>query len=393
MEQQQKQFEEQIAQAKAVIEKLDNKDFSLYFFTLDTRGNPTAGIANIYEHVKVLNSLGYKAVILHERNDYKLRGDENGQGIAEWLGEEYANLPHASIEGQELNVTPSDFIIIPEIFSNIMDQVKGFPCKKIVFSQSYDYLLELLPIGKKWNIDYGFNDVITTSEKQARYLSSLFPSIRTHVVPVSIPTYFKPSDKPKLPIISILTKNQTDATKIAKSFYLQFPIYKWVTFKELRGLSREEFASALGKSCLAVWVDDQAGFGTFPIEAMESNTPVIGKMPNLIPEWMEQQDSEGNFSIKNNGIWTNTTLNIPELIATYLKVWLEDSVPSDLMTGIAESTGTYTSEKQVEAITSVYAGLVENRKAEIGNLMANLEKQYTELTESITKKLWNTIKQ
>jgi hypothetical protein len=108
-------------------------------------------------------------------------------------------------------------------------------------------------------------------------------------------------------------------------------------------------------------------------------------MPNLIPEWMEQQDAEGNLSIKNNGIWTNTTLNIPELIATYMKVWLEDSVPTDLIESIKESTGQYTSEKQVEAITSVYAGLVENRKAEIGNLLATLEQQYTELTESVTK--------
>jgi hypothetical protein len=37
------------------------------FFTLDTKGNPTAGIANIYEHVKLLNELGYNATILHEK--------------------------------------------------------------------------------------------------------------------------------------------------------------------------------------------------------------------------------------------------------------------------------------------------------------------------------------
>ena len=147
-------FEEQIKQGKLVLEKLDNKDFSLYFFTLDTKGNPTAGIANIYEHVKVLNKLGYKAFILHEKNDYKLKGDENGTSVCEWLGEEYANLPHVSIERQDLNISPADFIIIPEIFANLMDQVKGFPCKKIVFSQSYDYLLELLPLGKRWNVCY-----------------------------------------------------------------------------------------------------------------------------------------------------------------------------------------------------------------------------------------------
>ena len=381
MKQQKEQFETQISQGKAVLEKLQNKDFSLYFFTIDTKGNPTAGIANIYEHVKVLNELGYKASILHEKNDYKLRGDASGQGISDWLGEEYAALPHLSIESQNLNISPADFIIIPEIFSSIMDQVKGFPCKKIVFSQNYDYLLELLPIGKRWNTDYGFNDVITTSEKQASYLSTLFPSIRTHIVPVSIPSYFKPSDKPKIPMVAILTRNHGDAAKIAKSFYLQYPMYKWVTFKELRGLPRKQFATELGKCCLAIWVDDPSGFGTFPVEAIECETPVIGKIPNLVPEWMESKDADGNLVIKNNGVWTNTTINIPELIATYLKVWLEDSVPSDLLEGIKESKGQYTEEKQKETMKAVYGELFKNREAEIEFLIKNLETQYNEFTE------------
>ena len=375
MEEQKKQIETQLAQVKTVLENLENKNFSLYFFTLDTKGNPTAGIANIYEHVKLLNELGYKASILHEKNDYKLKGDDNGQGISDWLGDEYAALPHTSIEAQQLQVSPSDFIIIPEIFSNIMDQVKGFPCKKIVFSQSYDYLLELLPIGKRWNVDYGFNDVITTSVKQAQYLGNLFPSLRTHVVPVSIPKYFKNSDKPKIPLITIVTRNQGDAAKIAKSFYLQYPVYKWVSFKELRGLSRQQFATELGQSCLSVWLDDGAGFGTFPLEAMECLTPVIGKIPNMIPEWMEGRDEAGNQIIKNNGVWTNTTLNIPELIATYVKVWFEDSVPTDLINAMKESQGQYTPERQKTELTNIYFGLVENRKAEFKSIMATLQTQ------------------
>ncbi len=382
MEEQKKQMDEQINQLKSVIDKLETKDFSLYFFTLDTKGNPTAGIANIYEHVKVLNELGYKAAILHEKNDYKLRGDENGNGVADWLGEEYAQLPHISIEGQELQISPADFIIIPEIFSNIMDQVKGFPCKKIVLSQSYDYLLELLPVGKRWDIDYGFIDVITTSEKQSQYVKSLFPSIRTHVVPVSIPTYFKDSDKPKKPIVAVHTRNQGDAAKLAKSFYLQFPIYKWVTFKELRGLSREKFAAQLSESCVAVWIDDVSGFGTFPLEAIECNTPVIGKMPNMIPEWMEATDAEGNAYINNNGVWTNTTLNIPELIATYMKVWLEDSVPQDLLDGIKNTQGKYTPEKQKTTMESVYENLVYTRTNELKITLEKLEESLLETTNA-----------
>ena len=173
MEEKFKQFHDQIEQGKSVIDRLNKKDFAFYFFTLDTKGNPTAGVANIYEHVKTLNELGFKAAILHEKNDYKLKGDEKGHGIADWLGEEYANLPHVSIEAQQLNVSAADAIIVPEIFANIMDQLKGFPCKRIVLSQSYDYLLDLLPIGKKWNTDFGIYDVITTSERQANYLTSL----------------------------------------------------------------------------------------------------------------------------------------------------------------------------------------------------------------------------
>jgi len=374
MEEQEKNEKVQKQFVENIISKLDNNDFAFYFFTMDTRGNAAAGIANIYEHVKVLTELGYKAYILHEKNNYKLRGDVEGPGLADWLGEEYAQLPHVSIENQGVQIKPQDFLIVPEIFANVMDQAKKFPCKKIVLSQNYDYLLELLPLGRRWT-DYGFNDVITTSQKQADYIQSLFPSTRSKVVPVSIPEYFKPSSKPKIPVIAISAREQGVAAKIAKMFYLQYPLYKWVTFKELRGLSRKQFAEELGKCCLGVWLDDSAGFGTFPLEAMQCDTPVIGKMPNMIPEWMEEIDEAGNARIKNNGVWTNTHLNIPELISTFLKIWLEDSVPQDLLDGIENSKNTYTSEAQKSKISEVYGSYVEARKEELNNTIKQLETQ------------------
>ena len=159
-------------------------------------------------------------------------------------------------------------------------------------------------------------------------------------------------------------------------------MYKWITFKELRGLPKRKFAEELAKCCLAVWVDDQAGFGTFPLEAMECNTPVIGKMPNLIPEWMETKDGDGNIMIKNNGVWTNTTLNIPELIATYLKVWLEDAVPSELMESIKDSQGKYTSEKQEEILKNVYENIFSLKVEELKTILENLEDKQNEVLEN-----------
>lgn len=354
-----------VEQVGEIISKLENKDFNLYFFTLDTKGNPVAGVANIYEHVKVLNELGYKANILHESVDYKKFGDEETPGISDWLGEEYANLPHIAIADGTLNIGPQDFLIIPEVFATVMQQkeIISLPCKKIVLSQSSEYIYELLPLGRRWT-DFHFNDVITTSENQAKYLKSVFPSIKTHVVPVSIPSYFTKPNKPKTPIIAIHTRNQMDTARVYKEFYLKYPIYKWLSFKEMRGLPRRRFAETLAESALAIWIDDSAGFGTFPIEAMSCGTPVIGRIPNVTPEWMINTTDDGRTELRNNGVWVSSTHDIPDLIAEFMRLWLEDSVPADLLAEMNETAKNYTEEIQRDKISEVYNTITSNRIAE-----------------------------
>jgi len=361
--------EDQILKAKELaniaIEKLNNKDFTVYFFTIDTKGNPNGGVANIYEHVKVLTDLGYKASILHEKNDY--------QGVESWLGSTYSSLPHKSIENQDLNITAADFLIIPEIFSNVMQQTAKFPCKRIVFCQSYDYILEMLNMGMSWAY-YGITDVITTNEKVSNYVKSLFPNVRTFEVPVSIPKYFKDNGKPKKPIIGIHTRNQKDTLKIVKTFYLQNPIYKWITFKDLRGINKEAFAESLGECCLTVWIDDISSFGTLPLESMRCNVPVLGVIPNIIPEWMEDKKDDV-LELKTNGVWTSNILSVPNLIADYVKVWLEDDVPQEIYESMSVTNKLYTEEEQVEKIKEIYGRFFENRKAEIDGRLETIINQ------------------
>ena len=203
---------EQLDRIKDGIDKITNKDFGIYFFTIDTKGNPTAGVATIYEHVKQLRELGYNAQILHDKNDYKLREDEEGMGIAEWLGEEYANLPHVSIESQKLQVGPADFVIIPEAFASIIKQTANFPCKRIVFLQSYEYIFEMLEIGEGWE-QFGITDVITTNQNLANYANSMFRGMRTDIIPVGIPSFFKDSDKPKVPTVAMVARDKRELLK------------------------------------------------------------------------------------------------------------------------------------------------------------------------------------
>jgi len=349
------------------IEKIDNKNFGVYFFTIDTKGVATASVANIYEHVKVLTDLGYKSSILHEKNDY--------HGVGEWLGEEYASLPHISIESQELKVSNEDIVIIPEVFANVIDQTKSMPCKRVILSQSYDYILELLPLGTSWG-DYGIKDIITTSDKQKEYIKSIFGDIRTHIIPVSVPEYFQSDGKPKKPIVGIHTRNQRDTLKIIKAFYLRYPQFKWITFRDMRGLPRKEFASTLNECCVSVWVDDISSFGTFPIESMKCDVPVIGKVPSLIPEWMEVKVSEEESEISENGVWTTDyVMRIPDLVATYIKLWLEDSIPEDLYDKMRLTCGEYTVDKTNTAIKDVYENIFLIRKEELLSLLEEMNQK------------------
>ena len=368
-----------------LLTKLENKDFKIFFFTVDTKGNPVASVAHIYETVKVLNELGHNAVILHEK-PIGIK-NENGDNIGYtpvggWLGQEYDNLPHEPIEGHELKVNPADFIIIPEVFSNVMDSVKDFPSKQIILLQAHEYIYELMGMGMSWSRHYKINDVIATSDKLANYAKSLFPGINTYTVPVSIPEYFTESNLPKKPVISILTREPGDSAKIVKSFYAQFPTFKWISFRELKGIPKENFAEALKESCLSIWVDDRAGFGTFPLESIECGTPVIGRIPNLVPEWMETgKDENGNVVLNDMGLWVNSTLDIPKLVAEYIQVWLEDSVPENLTSeGLGKYKGKYTEEVQAEKIKEVYGSIIEARIAEFK------EKEAKELTETKTTK-------
>ncbi len=331
---------------KAAIESMDKKEFKILFFTMDTQGNPMASVANIYEHVRILRELGYNASILHEKNSYT---------PVNWLGEEYTSIPHISAEANELKVNPQDIVIVPEIYANVMEQLSKLPGYRVVLCQSYDYILEMLPPGKSWR-DYGINKCITTTESQKEYINNLFSNtIDVSVVPVGVPDYFKPTEKDKKPIVSVVTRDQRNLVKIFKSFYLKYPHLKWITFRDMRGIPKEMFAKDLAESCLAVWVDDEAGFGTFPLEAMKSNVPVVGKVPNIIPEYFNDK----------NGLWVHDVNTIPDLVSNYVQAWLEDSEPAELYAEMDNLKDSYTIPQMEVKVKEVYEKIFSDRKEDL----------------------------
>jgi hypothetical protein len=323
---------------KQSIQNLKDKKSRIYFLIQDTKGNAKASVRLTYQMAKLLLDSGFNPIILHEKKEYA--------GVVAWLDEEYMSIPHRAIEGQNLEIAPEDFIIVPELFGYVMDQIKNLPCGKIVFAQNYNHIVETLQPGQNW-AQYGFLKCLTTTKKQQEYIETVMRQSSFDIIKPLITDSFYPKNVPPMPIIGIHTKNQEDTINIIKTFYLKFPQYRWFTFRDLRGLSEKEFANSLRDCFVSVWIDDESGFGTFPLESMASGVPVIGKVPNIQPEWMND----------DNGVWiTNKTL-ICDFIADYIQNWLEDNIKTELYENMKKTVENYTNKQEFD---STVISLFEN---------------------------------
>ena len=155
---------------------------------------------------------------------------------------------------------------------------------------------------------------------------------------------------------------------------MKYPQYRFFTFKDLRGLSQDDFAKGLQDCLLGVWIDPTSGFGTFPLECMKSNTPVIGKIPRMVPEWMGTIGENGNLNLNDNGIWTPNINAIPDIIATMVALYLEDALPENVMKGMEEWSDKYTTEESDKILSETYDGIFKRRIVE-------LETTYNQLKE------------
>lgn len=325
------------------IKNLKDKKARIFFLVQDTKGNAKASVRYIYQMAKTLYDNGFNPVILHEKNDFTK--------VSSWLSGEYDELEHQSIENQNLQISPEDFLIVPEIFAFVMDQLKNLPCSKIVLAQSYSYILETLNPGQTWS-QFGFVKCITTNKKQKEYIESIMKQNTFDIITPYISEVFKPKELPPMPIIGVHTKEHSDTVNIIKSFYLKFPQYRWFTFRDLRGLSEEEFANSVRECFLNVWIDDESGFGTFPLESMACGIPVIGKVPDLQPDWMNE----------NNGVWVKDKLIIIDVIADFIQNWLEDNIKPEIYESMKETSKEFINKQNFEnQVVDLFSSFMDKR--------------------------------
>lgn len=345
-----------IDKIKIALEAIKNKKSKFLFFVAKTT-NPAASIYEIYRHASLVKSLGYDVTILTDSIEFTK---------PTWIESSLTNLPHEPMEKAKLTVGTKDVIVIPEIFSNIMEQTKNLPCIRIGLLQSFDYMLNSLLPSTDWT-SFGIYDVITTT-KEVETLMNLYYGKNTfdiNIAPPSIPDYFKYNGELKRPVMTIVGRNVNEISKVIKLFYSKFPQYSWLTFDSMvtdskppSPLARKNYAERLKRNCGAVWIDRISTFGTLPLEAMKAGTITVGLIPDIIPEYL--LDDKGEF-IENNGLWTRDIYSIPILIGDLITSFLEDSIGEDVFKTMTTISEKYDDESSNKKLAAIYNGILNKR--------------------------------
>jgi hypothetical protein len=348
--------QENLEKLETSLLALANKDNVIYFLTYDTKSYPRASIKHIYDMALILKNYGYNAKILTEDKSYS--------GVKSWLGDRYDSLEIVTIKEDKVQIKIEDVLVVPELYSNVLEQLSNVRCIKVMLVQQKEYIFETLPIGSKW-IDYGFDYAITTTQASKNYISEFFPQTIVHVIPPIIGDNFKASDLPLKPYIAISCRERVVSRKIISEFYLKYPHLRWFTFKDMIQLSYDEFSEALKECAVSVWVDDESTFGTFPLESMKCNVPVVGKIPNTEPDWLSE-----------NGMWTYDVNKIVEILGTYILAWLEGiELTQQVRDKMKETLLPYSKEITENNIVKTFDSLINGRVLRIKSAIEKLKEE------------------
>jgi hypothetical protein len=347
---------ENIERLQSALDRLQTSESIVYFLTYDTKNNARASIKHIYDMALTLNNSGTPSKILVEDGTYV--------GVGSWLGDTYKELEVVSIKEDKIELKIDDILVVPEYYSNALEQLATVKCVKVMLIQQRDYIFENLSIGSRWT-DFGFDRAITTTNHSKKYINDVFPEVLTYVIPPIISDNFKPIELPLKPYVAISCRDRNIHRRLISEFYLKYPQLRWITFRDMVQLSYDDFASNLKECMVSLWVDDESTFGTFPLESMKCGIPVVGKIPNNEPDWLGE-----------NGMWTYDLNKLTEILGTYVMAWIEGvELTDEVKDKMRETLLPYDTLTTQNNILSIFGSLKNKRIESIQTALEKLKKE------------------
>lgn len=130
-------------------------------------------------------------------------------------------------------------------------------------------------------------------------------------------------------------------------------------------MSYVDFSNGLKECMVSVWVDDDSTFGTFPLESMKCEVPIIGKIPKNEPDWLSE-----------NGMWTYDESKIVEILGTYVTTWLEGvEINDDVKQKMKDTLLPYSTDITKNNIVNIFDSFINKRIDNIKNAVDKLKEE------------------
>jgi hypothetical protein len=224
---------------------------------------PSGGVRRLYRHVDVLCAHAMPAWVVHEKPGFRCRWFSNTTPI---------------LDLSQVRPTPSDVLVVPEIFAHGMATLApGVP--KVIFNQNAYLTFRGWPLeGADGFAPYRSPDVVATlavSEDNTDYLQYAFPGTTTHRVHYGIDPWFAPRFPKRKAMAYMPRKNAQDVVQVLNLLRGRGSLSGW-EIVPIDGVPEAEVAKRLGDCAMFLSFGHPEGFGLPPLEAMASGCVVVG---------------------------------------------------------------------------------------------------------------------
>ena len=223
---------------------------------------PSWGVGLIYGHVRLLQTAGLDAWVLHERPGF----------VAPWLPEA-AQVPRLGRLDPDFCYRPSDILVIPEIDANDLPELE-FPGTPVLFVQGTLPLISAAPTRASLH-ETGCQTALVTMPHLA-FLAERFYDLDTYTVPPFVAQSFfdwdNHVDTPRERLVLLHVKEQIDQLgfpdrRLIEQFWQEHAPPGW-RLERFSGLDHDAVAKLMQRAALQVNLNLVEGFNATVAEAM-----------------------------------------------------------------------------------------------------------------------------
>lgn len=307
---------------------------NIYFFCPDFE-KPSGGTKRIYHVVSILVKNGFNAKVLHTKNGFRLSWTE-------------IDVPVCSLE-DDTKISNDDILVIPEGLGGLIQKSVNFPCQRIIFAMSIEYIMTAIPEGKTWR-DFGIEKAITTTDGVVEFIETTM-GVEAYNIGFQVDAerfYYKPEKKKKTIVyLGRPGSNKLEAENIARILYNICPEFKEYKLIELANYSLAEYSEIVREASFFLSLAPRWAANSAITDAMTAGCVICG------------YSGLGSEAVVENGVNCILAPQGDYLEAARLirRCIISEEIRRQIITNALKVTETYTLENEEARVVKFFSKL------------------------------------